>query len=136
MIEIWKDIDGYIGRYQISNFGRIRSLDKDTVRKDGKPLHTKGKILKIAKDSKGYMRIQIPYRTLKIHREVAKAFLPNPFGLSEVNHIDGNKSNNNVSNLEWISHQDNINHALVSGLYTTRVKQERDNKGRFLKKVR
>lgn len=132
--EIWKDIKEN-ENYQISNKGRIRSKDRVTIRKDGKKLTTKGRILRTAKDTKGYIRVQISNGTIKIHREVAKAFIPNPLNLEEVNHIDGNKSNNNVDNLEWCTHKQNINHAINNGLYGKRPKMLRDKKGRFIRKL-
>lgn len=131
IIEEWKDIKEN-NNYQISNTGKIRSKDKTTMRKDGKPLTTKGRILKVAKDTKGYLRTTISNKTVKIHRLVAEAFIINPNNLPEVNHIDGNKENNYVDNLEWISHTDNIKHAKRIGLYNKRTKIKRDNKGRFL----
>lgn len=133
--EKWRYIEGTNNLYQVSNYGRIRSLDKRTIRKDGKPLFTKSKILKLAKDTKGYLRTQVHNKTIKVHREVAKAFIPNPLNLKEVNHIDGNKSNNNVNNLEWCTHRQNINHAKQNNLYKKRPKMIRDKKGRFVKKL-
>jgi hypothetical protein len=134
MCELWKDIKGSIN-YQISNRGRIRSKDKTTIRKNGKKITTKGRLLKTSTDTKGYIRVQIPNRTIKIHRAVAEAFIENPLNLPEVNHIDGNKSNNDVSNLEWCTHKNNIKHAIETGLYNKREKIKRDNKGRFIRKL-
>ena len=132
--EIWKDIKEN-ENYQISNKGRIRSKSRITIRKDGKKLTTKGRILRTAKDAKGYIRVQISNKTIKIHREVAKSFIPNPLNLEEVNHIDGDKSNNNVDNLEWCTHKQNINHAINNRLYFKRPKMLRDKKGRFIRKL-
>lgn len=110
--EIWKDIPGYIGKYQVSNLGNVRSLN----------YHSTGKIslLKFAADKKGYFRCALSKKnklvTYKVHRLVAGAFLPNPKELPQVNHIDGNKQNNNVSNLEWIDNSGNQSHAWKNGL--------------------
>lgn len=105
------------------------------IRKDGKKLTIIGRILKTEKDTKGYIRVQIPNNTIKIHREVAKAFISNPLNLKEVNHIDGDKTNNKVENLEWCSHKQNIRHAIENGLYMKRPKMLRDKKGRFIRKL-
>lgn len=95
-MEIWKDIKGYEGLYIISNTGRIAKLLHPKINKDG--YCEQG----LVKDSKK--------KSKRIHRLVAEAFIPNPDGLLEVNHIDENKSNNNVENLEWCDHKYNTTH--------------------------
>lgn len=113
--EIWKDIKGYEGEYQISNKGRIKSI-RYIVKYDG----IVEKIMKPGNNGRGYLTTMIGRggntKSVKIHRLVAEAFIPNPYGLPEVNHIDGNKENNNVYNLEWVSHQDNMRHAYKTNL--------------------
>ena len=108
-MEIWKTIDGTHGLLEISSEGRVRSLMRD------------GRILRPQTDKKGYLRIRVTVKreriTLKVHREVAKAFLDNPNNLPQVNHIDGDKRNNAASNLEWISNEDNAHHAIRGGLW-------------------
>ena len=117
-IERWKYISGTDSRYMASNFGRIKSVPYQTIRKDGKPLSVSGRILSPAADTKGYLRTAIyGGKTVKVHRLVAEAFIKNPRNLPEVNHIDGNKENNRVDNLEWISHSDNVRHAHKIGKY-------------------
>lgn len=115
MEEIWKDIDGYEGKYQISNNGAVCSLEYHNT----KGIKRKG-FLKPAKDSKGYLRCALSkenkLRTFKIHRLVAQAFIPNPLNLPQVNHIDGDKTNNCVSNLEWCDNSYNQRHAYSNGL--------------------
>lgn len=98
--EIWRDIKGYEGKYQISNFGRVRNVKT-------------GKVLKLYPNEKGYLRIHIGKKQYRVHRLVAIAFIPNPNNYPDVNHKDENKQNNFVyidengnyvpelSNLEW-----------------------------------
>lgn len=105
--EIWKDIDGYEGLYQISNYGQVKSL-KDN---HGNP---REKILKFGKDRYGYLFVNLYIQGKKkfflIHKLVSNAFIPNPNNLKCVNHKDENKENNVVDNLEWCTHQYNINY--------------------------
>lgn len=109
-MEEWKAVEGTKGMIEVSSDGRVRSLLRGTPY-----------ILKTQKDSKGYHRLRVTIerekKSFKLHRMVAQAFVPNPEGLPQVNHIDGNKSNNNVSNLEWISNTDNAHHAIANGLW-------------------
>lgn len=103
--EIWKDIPGYDGKYQASTAGRIRSTGRIIVRHNNSDMKIKSRILKPAKDEKGYCRVNITnnakYSGKLVHRLVAETFLDNPLSLPQVNHIDGDPSNNSVSNLEW-----------------------------------
>lgn len=102
--EIWKDIAGYEGYYQVSTYGRVRSLDRMVNKWDGKRLSC-GRILSLATNLKGYQFIYLckdgKQKMFTIHRLVATAFIPNPNGYPHVNHIDENKMNNRVENLEW-----------------------------------
>lgn len=106
MEEMWKNIKGYEGLYQISNLGRVKSLGNNKTRKE--------KIRSSRKDKKGYEKVDLykngRIRTLFIHRLVATAFIPNVETFDEINHIDENPSNNNVSNLEWCNRSYNINY--------------------------
>lgn len=109
MQEIWKDIDNYIGKYQISNLGRVKSLPRNgTICSE--------RILKIQKDRKGYSYVSFHKKKFKVHRLVAQAFIPNPTNKPEVNHIDENKENNIVENLEWNTSKENIAHSFKIGL--------------------
>ncbi len=114
--EIWKDIKDYEGLYQISNMGRVRSLERQTSH--GHKLIER--ILTPVNDKDGYLGIRISKdgtaKGFKIHRLVANAFIPNLENKPTVNHIDGNKKNNAVCNLEWATHSENARHAYNTGL--------------------
>jgi len=107
--EEWKDINGYEGIYQVSNLGEVRGLN----RKDSLGRDVRSKILKSSYDRDGYQVISLrkdnKKSTLKIHRLVADAFIPNPHAYPQVNHKDENKENNYVSNLEWCNNLYNSN---------------------------
>ena len=124
--EVWKDVVGYEGRYQVSNKGNVRSVErKDSIgRKCG------GRVLKPINNGRGYLRVTLhkngKYKTRFIHRLVADAFVPNPDNLPQVNHIDEVKTNNELSNLEWCDTKHNINY----GTRNTRVSQKLSKKVR------
>ena len=105
MTEIWEDIDGYIGIYQISNMGNVRSVQREEFKCVQGYRIRKGVRLKQSQDQKGYLMVNLykngKGRTRRVHRLVAEAFVDNPMHLSEINHIDENKKNNAASNLEW-----------------------------------
>lgn len=105
--ELWVDIKGYEGFYQVSNFGRVRSLPRVIVRKGYVSQHFNGKYLKSMIDKCGYLHVNLykdKLKTVKVHRLVAEAFIPNPDNLPCVNHKDEDKTNNQVDNLEWCTH--------------------------------
>lgn len=119
--EIWKDIEGYEGYYKVSNLGRVKSLPRVIYRvKDGRKMTIKGKIMTPTINSRGYYGVRLSIdgigRTAKVHGLVANAFLDNPQNLVEINHKDGDKSNNHINNLEWSTRQKNIKHAFDNGL--------------------
>ena len=128
MEEIWKDIQGYEGLYQISSIGRVRSLNrinhfegKNQIKKYQCGQLLKGKVLKY-KYVHGYTNVTLytekhRHKQYQVHRLVAQAFIPNPNNYPQINHKDGNKLNNCVANLEWVTNQQNREHALKNGLH-------------------
>ena len=118
-MEIWKDIIGYEGLYQISNYGRVKTVARDIVRSNGEPLHIKEKIRKTVIKPNGYAEVHLRKDgkglSIKVHRLVAEAFIPNPDNLPQVNHIDEDKTNNNVSNLEWCTRDYNMHYGTRNG---------------------
>jgi len=118
-MEVWKNIDGFEGYYQISNFGHVKSLARNTpYKKSIRPI--KERILKQAIAATGYPTIALHKNaspnTCYIHRLLLAAFVPNPENKRCCNHIDGNKENNRLENLEWSTHSENEKHAYDTGL--------------------
>ena len=113
--EIWRPVVGYEGLYEVSNTGRVRSLDR-YVKGKGYRLH-KGKVLSPIKNKDGYLTVnlccngKIQHKT--IHRLVIQTFIPNPDNLPEVNHLDEDKTNNSVDNLEWCTCSYNNNYGTL-----------------------
>lgn len=128
-MEEWRPIKGYEGYYEVSNLGRVRSLDRyvthsrnpafKSLRKGViKTLGDNGNGYKIASCSKQGKHTR---RSEKVHRLVAAAFIPNPECKKQVNHKNGIKSDNRVENLEWCTSRENVRHAIETGLITKRV---------------
>lgn len=111
-MEEWRDVIGYEGVYQISSSGRLRSLDRIVSKKDGSTQRTRGVIRRVSKDKDGYFITSLAAngaaKNVRIHRLVAQAFIPNPENLPEVNHINEDKSDNRVENLEWCTNEYNL----------------------------
>lgn len=120
MTEIWKDINGYEGLYEVSNWGYVR---RKTTKKDLKAWH----------NYKGYMKVALCKNGEKhekfLHRLVAENFIDNPNNKEQVNHINGNKDHNYVNNLEWCTCQENIKHSYNNNLVDAekRANSRKDN---------
>lgn len=112
--EIWRDIKGYEGLYQVSNLGRVKSLD----RTDFNGHHRKERTLKILRNTKGYLQISLfknrTHKRYLIHRLVADAFIQNKNNLPCVNHKDENPLNNCIDNLEWCTYKYNSNYGTIN----------------------
>lgn len=119
--EQWKTIPNTDGRYEVSNLGRVRSNRQRRI------------ILTLTKQISGYLYAMVELsngkqKNCRVNRLVAEAFLPNPNSLPDVNHKDGNKENNHVSNLEWSSKLDNVRHAWRNGLAKPHIFTEAERK--------
>lgn len=116
MEEKWKDIKGYEGIYQVSNYGNVRVLDRYVWNHNGF-VKREGKILKPSLNKHGYKDVTLSKDNVRkkhrVNRLVAEAFIENPENKEQVNHIDRDKTNNNVNNLEWVTRQENITHAYL-----------------------
>lgn len=129
-VEIWARIDGYEGYYEVSNTGKVRGLDRFLPFKNKSGGRTtKGRVLKPHDNGSGYYYVSLYLNGKKknklIHRLVAECYLENPHNKETVNHKDGDKGNNHVGNLEWLTQRENNAHALLNGL--TPMGEDRSN---------
>jgi len=117
MQEVWKDVKGYENLYQVSNFGRVRSLDRVVRNKNNGVKIIRGRIMSQHLVGHGYYHIVLSkdgkIKGHLVHRLVAQTFIPNPQKLPQVNHKDENKLNNNIDNLEWCDSTYNNNYGTV-----------------------
>ncbi len=113
--EVWRDVLGYEGYYQVSNMGRIKSLSRSTYH-----FKNKERLFKMNPEKDGGIRVflskDLKNTRFQLHRLVAFAFIPNPKNLPFINHISGNRADNRVENLEWVTPSENILHAYRIGL--------------------
>lgn len=123
-MEIWKDIDGFGNVYQVSSYGRVRHKQNG---------------IKTFTETNGYYKVNLydkekkSYKRCRVHRVVASAFIENPNNYKEVNHIDEDKHNNNVSNLEWCSREQNLIHSIKTNKFKTVKVVQCDMLGNVLK---
>lgn len=125
-MEEWRDVIGYEGLYEVSNLGNVRSCEHFT---NGH--HLISRVLKQNLNNR-YMYVKLyknhTKRSVRVHRIVAMAFIPNQDGKPQVNHIDGNRLNNSASNLEWCTQSENIRHAIDIGLQDPTIMIEASKK--------
>lgn len=141
MNEEWRDIPGYEGRYQVSNYGHVRSLPykRTQLSSHGTVMEKKypGKMIIPTDNGNGYKYIRLVNGEKKkncyIHRLVAEMFIPNPDGKKEVNHIDFNKSNNSYLNLEWVSRKENIHHSIQNMMVHRNLKLPESTGERYIR---
>lgn len=116
----WKSVSGFEGYYEVSTAGKVRSLPRTIINKDGHYYRYSGKILKGSLDKDGYLRFILNKNGVRIykscHRLVAETFIPNPENKPQVNHKNGDITNNTKSNLEWCTIKENRQHAYDTGL--------------------
>ena len=142
MQEIWKDVPGYEGLYQVSNMGRVKSLAR--TRKMNLPgrdtASVSERILKFGA-SQGYHAVTLAKdginRKIRLHKLVALVFVPNPDNKPDINHKDGDKHNNRSDNLEWVTPSENQRHAISTGLRKDELRRKRvnqyDRNGNFIR---
>lgn len=120
-MERWVPISGFEDAYEVSDLGRIRSVDRPVTHKHGGIAIRKGRILKPGLNKQGYPRVVLSKKCLPfyvcIHRVVAMHFLPNPLHLTEVNHINSDRADASAHNLEWCTHIENMRHAVKAGSF-------------------
>jgi hypothetical protein len=135
MKEVWKDVVGYEGLYEVSNLGNVKSLSRKARVKNGYRT-IRERILKYTENALGYRQVvlckDLTYNKLLVHRLVAQAFIPNPDNLPCINHIDGLPQNNCVNNLEWCTYSYNSNYYLCKTKQSEHMLKRYRNNPEFL----
>jgi hypothetical protein len=126
--QIWRDLKDFKGLYQVSNLGKVRSLNRRVYHSGNQTTHFhKGRILSSRINNSGYLSVRLSKEgfvvTRFVHRLIAEAFVPNLQDKPCVNHKDGNKLNNEIDNLEWVTHKENMQHAYKIGLIKKKNKK-------------
>lgn len=124
-MEVWKDISGYLGYYEVSNYGRVRSKERKIVRKDG-VIQTRHQRIKIQnKNRDGYMTVKLSKggidRRFPVHVLVAKEFVEGFQDVLEVNHKNFDRADNRSLNLEWVTHHENIQYTVAGGRHVSQI---------------
>lgn len=116
---VWKPVPGFEGRYEVSNIGAVRSCTRTVLKKNNRSQLVRGKQIRPSRSKDGYLRVNLNtpegpsrYRTLRIHRIVALAFIPTEDPSQEVNHLNGVRSDNRAVNLEWVTRYQNMDDML------------------------
>ena len=129
--EVWKSIKGHDEKYMVSNYGRVKSLNRLVNKRDGQRI-VKEKFLSININNKGYCQVSLTTKHKPklhfIHRLVGEAFIPNPKNKPNINHKDLNPYNNSVGNLEWCTQKENVKHAIDNGRYENVFKVAKNKK--------
>jgi hypothetical protein len=134
-LEIWKDVKGYEGHYQVSSLGRVKSLARVVECRKDVFVNKKKKFLKSTKNTKGYLNLKLcikkdgvcSEKTIIVHRLVANEFLENPLNKPQVNHKNGIKDDNRLENLEWATGSENVIHSLKNNLKIPQKGSEHGN---------
>lgn len=147
--EVWKDIKDYEGLYQVSNLGRIKSLEKEVHNRWGTGSVRKERIMNPVVGTNGYYKVSLHREAVikwfSVHRLMAMAFINNPDNKTHINHKDCNRTNNSLDNLEWCTHAENIKHAWDNGMcersriavsnFLSTLHKNKDNRLRNYKKL-
>lgn len=134
----WKDVVGYEGYLEVNDEGQIRSTERTVRHRNDSTMRIKPKILSSNPDPKGYLKVRTSVNnkktSIKVHRAVAEAFIDNPENKAQVDHIDGNKTNNSVKNLRWVTNRENYDYSVSNGLREGSMKALEDNRDNPIKK--